>query len=99
MSANAETWFEVRIDRDLALLFQRIVNVHSRIGQARRAELRARLAAAIPGAPVAVEPVPVEQLAGLNPGLDERGLARLQAFEQLLAEDDAASGYQDPECE
>jgi len=45
------------------------------------------------------EPVPVEELAELNPDLDERGLARLQAFEQLLAEDDAASGYQDPECE
>ncbi len=44
----SETWFEVRIDHDLAVLFQRIVNVHSRIGQAKRAELLARLASAIP---------------------------------------------------
>ena len=44
-----------------------------------------------------VEPVPVEELAGLNPDLDQRGLARLQAFEQLIAEDDQACGYQDPE--
>ena len=44
-----------------------------------------------------VEPVPVEELAELNPGLDQRGLRRLQAFEQLLAEDDQACGYQDPE--
>jgi hypothetical protein len=47
--------------------------------------------------PKPADPVPVEELAGLNPDLDERGLARLQAFEQLLAEDDLASGYQDPE--
>ena len=46
-------------------------------------------------APVA--PVPVGELAALNPGLDQRGLARLQAFEQLIAEDDQACGYQDPE--
>jgi hypothetical protein len=44
-----------------------------------------------------VAPVPVDELAELNPGLDQRGLARLQAFEQLLAEDDQACGYQDPE--
>lgn len=45
----------------------------------------------------APEPIPVEELAGLNPDLDQRGLRRLQAFEQLLAEDDQACGYQDPE--
>jgi hypothetical protein len=44
-----------------------------------------------------VQPIPLDELAVLNPGLDERGLARLQAFEQLLAEDDQACGYQDPE--
>jgi hypothetical protein len=44
-----------------------------------------------------IEPVPLEELAEINPGLDQRGLRRLQAFEQLPAEDDAASGYQDPE--
>lgn len=45
-----------------------------------------------------IEPVPVEELAALNPHLDERGLARLQAFEQLLAEDDEACGLDDS-CE
>jgi hypothetical protein len=44
-----------------------------------------------------VLPVPAEDLAALNPDLDERGLARLQAFEQLLAEDDQACGYLDPQ--
>jgi hypothetical protein len=45
----------------------------------------------------APQPVAVEELAALNPELDEGGLARLQALEQLLAEDDQACGYQDPE--
>ena len=44
-----ETWFEVKIDPDLARVFQRIVNVHSRIGREKRAELITRLEAAIPG--------------------------------------------------
>ena len=44
-----------------------------------------------------VEPIPLAELAALNPGLDQRGLARLQAFEQLIAEDEQACGYQDPE--
>jgi hypothetical protein len=43
------------------------------------------------------QPIPLDDLAELNPGLDQRGLRRLQAFEQLLAEDDQACGYQDPE--
>ena len=38
-----------------------------------------------------------DELAALNPGLDERGLARLAAFEHLIAEDDEVSGYEDPE--
>jgi hypothetical protein len=54
-AAGEETWFEVKIDRELALLFQRIVNVHSRIGRARRKELLARLALAI-GDPEPGEP-------------------------------------------
>ena len=44
-----------------------------------------------------VEPIPLAELAALNPGLDQRGLARLQALAQLIAEDDQACGYQDPE--
>ena len=43
--------------------------------------------------------IPRAELAALNPGMDERGLARLAAFEQLLTEDDEASGYEDPEDE
>lgn len=46
---------------------------------------------------VPLEPVPREELASLNPGMDERGLARLAVLDQLIAEDDAASGYQDPD--
>jgi hypothetical protein len=48
VGTNTETWFEVKVNRDLALLLQRIVNVHTRIGRARQAGLRARIAAAIP---------------------------------------------------
>lgn len=36
------------------------------------------------------------ELAALNPGMDERGLTRLQLWAQLLDEDDAASGYLEP---
>jgi hypothetical protein len=39
-----------------------------------------------------VEQLPISELADMNPGLDPRGLARLQAFEQLLAEDDQEHG-------
>ncbi len=46
--AADETWFEIKIDRDLALLLQRIVNAHSRTGRVKQAELRARIQAAIP---------------------------------------------------
>jgi hypothetical protein len=44
-----------------------------------------------------VEPIPLAELAEVNPDLDQRGLRRLQALEQLIAEDDQACGYQDPE--
>lgn len=44
-----------------------------------------------------VKPLPLKELVELNPDFDERQLRRLQAFEQLLAEDDQACGYQDPE--
>jgi hypothetical protein len=36
------------------------------------------------------------ELAALNPGMDERGLTRLQLWAQLLDEDDAACGYLEP---
>lgn len=48
LAAAREIWFEALLDRDLALLFARVQNVHSRIGKAKRAALLARLAAAIP---------------------------------------------------
>lgn len=37
-----------------------------------------------------------DQLAALNPHLDERGLTRLQLWAQLLDEDDTACGYLEP---
>lgn len=37
-----------------------------------------------------------DELAALNPGLDERGLTRLQFWAQLLDEDDAEHGYLEP---
>ena len=43
-----------------------------------------------------VQPVSRDELAALNPGMDERGLARLQAFSQIMDEDDAATGYREP---
>ena len=49
--SEAQTWFEVKIDHDLAIMFQRIVNVYSRTGKAKRGELLARLAAAIAAPP------------------------------------------------
>jgi hypothetical protein len=50
------------------------------------------------GAPHAnVEQIPPAELAVLNPGLDERGLARLGAWEQLLTEDDLVTGFRDPD--
>jgi hypothetical protein len=39
-----------------------------------------------------VEQLPISELAAMNPGLDARGLARLAALEQLLAEDDQEHG-------
>lgn len=44
---RSEIWFEAKLDRDLALLFARIQQVHSRIGKARRAALLGRLGEAI----------------------------------------------------
>ena len=46
---DAKMWFEAEIDRDLAVLFQRIVLIHAHIGRTRRAELVTRLESAIPG--------------------------------------------------
>ena len=43
-----ETWFEAKLDIDLALLLNRIAKVHERLGKARQQELRERIAAAIP---------------------------------------------------
>ena len=37
-------------------------------------------------------PLPLEELAGLNPGLGPKELRRLQLLEQLLAEDDLECG-------
>jgi len=65
--SDDETWFEVKIDRDLARLFQRIVNVHSRVGRAKRAELIARLADAIAD-PASGQPVPDRSDGGDAPG-------------------------------
>ena len=39
-----------------------------------------------------VPPILLDELAGLNPGMGPKGLHRLQAMEQLLAEDDLAQG-------
>ena len=38
-----------------------------------------------------------QELRDLNPGLDERGITRLQLWAQLLDEDDAACGYLEPD--
>lgn len=43
-----------------------------------------------------ISPIPLDELAELNPGMGPKGLHRLQAMEQLLAEDDLAQGI-DPE--
>lgn len=43
-----------------------------------------------------VPPIPLDELAELNPGMGPKGLHRLQAMEQLLTEDDQANGI-DPE--
>ncbi len=43
-----ETWFEARLDIDLALLLNRIAKVHERLGRQRQQEFRERIAAAIP---------------------------------------------------
>jgi hypothetical protein len=37
-----------------------------------------------------------DDLAALNPGMDARGLHRLQLWAQLLDEDDAEHGYLEP---
>ena len=37
-----------------------------------------------------------QELRDLNPGLDERGITRLQLWAQLLDEDDEAQGYLEP---
>ena len=43
-----ETWFEAKLDIDLALLLNRIARVHERLGRQRQQEFRERIAAAIP---------------------------------------------------
>lgn len=48
---SRETWFEVKIDHDLAILLQRIVNIYNRIGKARREQFLARVSSALPEAP------------------------------------------------
>ena len=48
-----ETWFEVKITYELAHVLQRIINVYIRTGRRKRAEMLARVTAAIgdPDAP------------------------------------------------
>ena len=41
-----------------------------------------------------VPPIPLDELAELNPGMGPRELTRLQLQEQLLAEDDLAQGIE-----
>ena len=45
---DRETWFEVKIDSDLAATFQRIINVYNRIGKRKRAALLRRISLVIP---------------------------------------------------
>lgn len=52
-----ETWFEAKLDINLALLLNRIAKVHDRLGRRRQAELRERIAAAI-GDPQQQDPRP-----------------------------------------
>ena len=52
-----ETWFEARLDTDLALLLNRIAKVHERLGKARQRELRERISAAISAPEPAAPPV------------------------------------------
>lgn len=49
--SGQETWFEAKLDTDLALLLNRIAKVHERLGKARQKEFRERIAAAIPAPP------------------------------------------------
>ncbi len=58
---RSETWFEAKLDTDLALLLNRIAKVHERLGRQRQRELRDRIAAAIPDPP----PSPVAAFAEL----------------------------------
>ena len=46
-----------------------------------------------------LEPDRQDELAALNPGADDRQLARLAVLADLIDEDDAATGYRDPEDE
>lgn len=50
-----ETWFEAKLDLDLALLLNRIAKVHERLGRQRQQEFRERIAAAIPDPQADVE--------------------------------------------
>lgn len=45
--ADDETWFEVKITYELARVLQRIINVYIRTGRKKRAEMLARVTAAI----------------------------------------------------